>query len=77
MKRKYNFCTKNCLSIILSLILAVFIVCNSVSAIDCPVGKWTCSNGIECIDLTSRCNSIVDCGDGSDEGTSCSKQLKF
>ncbi len=74
MKRKFDICTNNWLSIVLSLILSILICSHLVSALPCPADKWPCLNGIECIDLTSRCNSVVDCGDGSDEGTSCSKK---
>ena len=33
---------------------------------DCHPEKFTCSNGA-CIDLSAKCNSIVDCEDGTDE----------
>ncbi len=33
---------------------------------DCHPSKFTCSDG-QCLDLERKCNSIVDCADGSDE----------
>ena len=34
---------------------------------DCHPDKFTCSNG-KCIDLTSKCDSVIDCDeDASDE----------
>ena len=55
----------------LSLILYTnFII---ISSLNCPANTWACNNGQQCINSTSRCNSVVDCSDGSDEGSSCSK----
>ncbi|CAF0941452.1 unnamed protein product, partial [Brachionus calyciflorus] len=36
-----------------------------------PIGFWPCNNGIQCINSTLKCNNIIDCEDGSDEGTFC------
>ncbi|XP_059086853.1 uncharacterized protein LOC131883401 isoform X1 [Tigriopus californicus] len=33
---------------------------------DCYPDRFTCTNG-ECIDLEQKCNSVLDCQDGSDE----------
>ena len=42
-------------------------------ALNCPSNTWTCNNKFQCINATLRCNSVVDCDDGSDEGVTCSK----
>lgn len=33
---------------------------------DCHPNKYTCNTG-QCIDLTQKCNGIIDCDDGTDE----------
>jgi hypothetical protein len=38
----------------------------------CPPNTWTCNNTIECINSTQRCDGIIHCTDGSDEGSGCS-----
>ena len=38
----------------------------------CPANTWPCADGIQCINVTLRCNSVLDCSDGSDEGAICS-----
>ena len=55
----------------------IFLNTQVIFVLNCPTDKWACSNGIECINATSRCNSVVDCGDGSDEGAFCSKHRIF
>ena len=46
-------------------------------ALNCPSNTWTCNNKFQCINATLRCNSVVDCDDGSDEGVTCSKCTNF
>ncbi|CAI7905231.1 unnamed protein product [Closterium sp. NIES-53] len=37
------------------------------SVYGCPEGYWKCSNEVQCIDETLKCNGKADCKDGSDE----------
>ncbi|GJP33064.1 hypothetical protein CLOM_g17630 [Closterium sp. NIES-68] len=37
------------------------------SVYGCSEGYWKCSNGVQCIDETLKCNGKADCKDGSDE----------
>ncbi|RNA36027.1 low-density lipo receptor-related 2 isoform X1, partial [Brachionus plicatilis] len=48
-----------------------FFLFSKTLAIECPSGYWKCENGIQCINSTFRCNNIINCEDGSDEGTLC------
>jgi len=55
-------------------IIFLFITIHNIYTLTCPANTWPCNNGIQCINSTSKCNSIVDCSDGSDEGiATCSK----
>ena len=46
---------------------------NSVNTLGpCPANTWPCNDGIQCVNITLRCNSVLDCSDGSDEGAICS-----
>jgi hypothetical protein len=60
-------------AIFICITLLFLFLHGQVNALNCPENKWACSNGIQCINATSRCDSIVDCVDGSDEGALCSK----
>jgi hypothetical protein len=53
-------------------IVFFWLAVNQTIALDCPANTWPCSNGIQCINSTFKCNSIIDCSDGSDEGAICS-----
>ena len=33
---------------------------------DCHPVKYTCNNG-QCIDLSKKCDGLIDCADGTDE----------
>ncbi|CAI5974523.1 unnamed protein product [Closterium sp. NIES-64] len=37
------------------------------SVYECSEGYWKCSDGVQCIDETLKCNGKADCRDGSDE----------
>lgn len=42
----------------------------------CEATEFPCENG-RCIPKSWKCDSENDCGDGSDEGDFCSKNLLF
>ena len=54
-------------------IVLILLLNHNLNALNCPENKWACSDGVQCINSTSKCDSIIDCVDGSDEGVSCSK----
>ena len=62
--------------LIIYISLFLFVTIHNVYTLTCPANTWPCNNGIQCINSTSKCNSIVDCSDGSDEGLlTCSKSI--
>ena len=71
IKRKCHKLFENIFSFYIIITFALFI--QLVTALNCPSNTWTCDNKFQCINSTLRCNSIVDCDDGSDEGVTCSK----
>jgi hypothetical protein len=54
---------------IMYIFIFLLLIINQLDALNCPENKWACNNGIQCINITSKCDSIIDCSDGSDEGT--------
>lgn len=57
-------------------IALVFLECFVLTARTCQVNQFSCGNG-RCIPTSWLCDREDDCGDGTDEMTSCGKWIFF
>ncbi len=56
----------------LLVVLVVFAQLAFTQLVTCPANTWMCNNSVQCINATFKCDNILHCSDGSDEGTICS-----